>query len=64
MEIVIILVLLAVAMAFAAFIFALIIEPAYVLLFNRPMYVHFYPVKQNVTAQDELILPASGSGIY
>ncbi|NDI97728.1 zinc-dependent peptidase [Flavobacterium sp. LaA7.5] len=53
MEIIFILILL---VAFAAFIFGVIIEPAYILLFNRPVYVHFYPVKKTITARDEFVL--------
>lgn len=56
MEIVTILLLFAVFVAFVAFIFGVVIEPAYILMFNRPMYVHFYPVKQNITRKEELIL--------
>lgn len=30
------------------FVFAYIIEPAYILVFNRPVYVHFYPVRKTL----------------
>lgn len=39
-----------------AVIFRRIIEPAYVLLFNKPLYIHFYPIKRSITNEDENIL--------
>lgn len=33
---------------FLVFLFGLIVEPAFMLVFNRPVYVHFYPVKRRL----------------
>ncbi|QYJ67163.1 zinc-dependent peptidase [Flavobacterium litorale] len=53
MDVIIILFFLAL---FVVFLFTLIIEPTYILLFNRPVYVHFYPVKHELDANDKRVL--------
>lgn len=47
---------LLVALALLYFIFGRIVEPAYILLFNRPVYVHFYPFPKELSFSEKAVL--------
>ncbi|MHA3787721.1 zinc-dependent peptidase [Flavobacterium hauense] len=45
-----------IALAFVYFIFRRIIEPTYILLFNKPVYVHFYPFPKELSLGEKAVL--------
>lgn len=48
-----------VVVAFLLFIFGNIIEPTFMLLFNRPVYVHFYPFKKQLGPMHQRLLESN-----
>lgn len=48
-----------VAIALLLFIFGSIIEPAFIIVFNRPVYVHFYPFKKQLEPLHKRLLEAN-----
>lgn len=54
--IIILLVVALVGVGALIFIFSALIEPTYILLFNKPLYVHLYPIKKKLTSSQEFIL--------
>jgi Mlc titration factor MtfA (ptsG expression regulator) len=47
---------LMIALALLYFIFGRIIEPTYILLFNKPVYVHFYPFPKELSFSEKAVL--------
>ena len=45
-----------IALALLYFIFGRIIEPTYILLFNKPVYVHFYPFRKEISFSEREVL--------
>ena len=48
--------LLFIVSAFISFVFGSIVEPAYILAYNKPMYVHFYMFPKDVNDQGKTVL--------